>query len=200
MQRPRDLGKAHPGGGRHCPGSGRSARRPERGRWLSFALSRAHGARAARLFRDDQRAAVKAFGADFVPVLECEPGRGIVAGSTSVLARVKLAKTESRELYLNDGIYGSLMEVYQVPVITPFCRAVRAREGTVEGPLLGWTIYGPTCDPLDRLPHLYDLPANLAEGDYVEFGPLGAYGTATSTRFNGYPPAEIIEVERVLIS
>jgi len=151
-------------------------------------------------FETIDAAAVKAFGADFVPVLECEPGRGIVAGSTSVLARVKLAKTESRELYLNDGIYGSLMEVYQVPVITPFCRAVRAREGTVEGPLLGWTIYGPTCDPLDRLPHLYDLPANLAEGDYVEFGPLGAYGTATSTRFNGYPPAEIIEVERVLIS
>jgi ornithine decarboxylase len=153
----------------------------------------------SKYFEAIETAAVEAFGADFVPVLECEPGRGIIAGSTSVLARVKLVKPASCEVYLNDGIYGSLMEVYQVPVITPFCRAVRAK-GAVEGPMQSWTIYGPTCDPLDRLPHLYDLPADLAEGDYVEFGPLGAYGTATSTRFNGYPPAEIIEVERVLIS
>jgi len=150
-------------------------------------------------FATIDKAAIEAFGADFVPLLECEPGRGIIAGSTSVLARVKLVKHESREVYLNDGIYGSLMEVYQVPVITPFCRAVRAK-GAVEGPMQSCTIYGPTCDPLDRLPHLYDLPADLAEGDYVEFGPLGAYGTATSTRFNGYPPAEIIEVEQVLVA
>ena len=146
-----------------------------------------------------EKAAIEAFGADFVPVLECEPGRGLIAGSTSVLARVKLVKAGSREVYLNDGIYGSLMEVYQVPVIQPFSQALRGN-GPIEGPAHSCTVYGPTCDPLDRLPNRIELPVALAEGDYVEFGPLGAYGTATSTRFNGYPPAEIIEVERVLVA
>jgi ornithine decarboxylase len=150
-------------------------------------------------FETIETAAIEAFGADFVPVLECEPGRGIIAGSTSVLARVKLVKAGTREVYLNDGIYGSLMEVYQVPVIQPFSKALR-RSGTIEGPMVSSIVYGPTCDPLDRLPNRIELPQGLAEGDYIEFGPLGAYGTATSTRFNGYPPAEIIEVERVLIA
>ena len=149
-------------------------------------------------FETIEAAAIEAFGADFVPVLECEPGRGLIAGSTSVLARVKLVKPDSREVYLNDGIYGSLMEVYQVPVIQPFSKALLVNGGA-PGPMQLSTVYGPTCDPLDKLPNKIELPAGLAEGDYVEFGPLGAYGTATSTRFNGYPPAEIIEVEKVLV-
>lgn len=149
-------------------------------------------------FETIEAAAIEAFGADFVPVLECEPGRGLIAGSTSVLARVKLVKQDSREVYLNDGIYGSLMEVYQVPVIQPFSKALLAG-GAEAGLMQLCTVYGPTCDPLDKLPNKIALPSGLAEGDYVEFGPLGAYGTATSTRFNGYPPAEIIEVEKVLV-
>ena len=147
-------------------------------------------------FEAIQQAAVEAFGADFVPVLECEPGRGMIAGCTSVLARVKLVKHDSHEIYLNDGIYGSLMEVYQVPVIQPFTRTI-AGDGPVTGEPVSFTVYGPTCDPLDKLPNKIMLPSGIAEDDYVEFGPLGAYGTATSTRFNGYPPAEIIEVEEV---
>ena len=143
------------------------------------------------------QAAAEAFGADFVPPLECEPGRGLVASSTSVLARVKLVKHDSREIYLNDGIYGSLMEVSQVPSIQPFCRAI-ASGREIEGADVPFTIYGPTCDPLDVLPRPINLPSDIAEGDFVEFGPLGAYGTATSTRFNGYGPAEVVEVERVL--
>ena len=142
-------------------------------------------------------AAAKAFGADFVPALECEPGRGLVAGSTSVLARIKLVKPDSREIYLNDGVYGSLMEVSQVPVLQPFCRAIPSGRVLTGGSVL-FTVYGPTCDPLDRLPNAIALPADIAEGDFVEFGPLGAYGTATSTRFNGYGPAGVIEVEHIL--
>ncbi len=143
------------------------------------------------------KAAADAFGADFVPPLECEPGRGLVASCTSVLARVKLVKSDRREVFLNDGIYGSLMEVYQAPSLQPFCRAI-ASGRVIKDAKVPFTVFGPTCDPLDRLPNAIDLPCDLAEGDFVEFGPLGAYGTATSTRFNGYGPAEVIEVERVL--
>ena len=98
---------------------------------------------------------------------------------------------------MNDGIYGSLMEVSQVALLQPNYRVIR--DGKVlTGATVPCTAYGPTCDPLDVLPNMLDLAADIAEGDYIEFGPLGAYGTATSTRFNGYGPAEIIEVERVL--
>ena len=61
-----------------------------------------------------------------------------------------------------------------------------------------WTVYGPTCDPLDTLPVSLHLPSDLAEDDYIEFGTLGAYGSATSTRFNGYGQFETAFVEKVL--
>ena len=38
----------------------------------------------------------------------------------------------------------------------------------------------------DHLDWVDGLPADLREGDHIEFGTLGAYGLATVTRFNGY--------------
>jgi ornithine decarboxylase len=147
-------------------------------------------------FRAIAEAAARGFGADFVPRLECEPGRGIVAASTSVLARVKLVKNERGEVFLNDGIYGSLMEVAQVPSLQPIYSTIR--DGRYVVGETAFTAYGPTCDPLDRLPNKMMLPDDLAEGEYIEFGGVGAYGTATSTRFNGYGEAEVVDVVNVL--
>jgi ornithine decarboxylase len=143
-----------------------------------------------------KQASEKEFGAE-MPRLECEPGRGIAAPSTSLLTRIKLAKHTRNEVFINDGIYGALMEVYQVPDIVPPARAIR------DGSLLGgrtrpWTIYGPTCDPLDKLPVKFELPIDLREGDFIEFGSVGAYGAATSTRFNGYGGAPTYFVREVL--
>ena len=132
------------------------------------------------------------------PALECEPGRGIVATSTSLLAQVKAVKPGRLEVFLNDGIYGALMEISQVPDIVPPHRFIRQGQGAESGETAEFTLYGPTCDPLDRLPVRFELPCDIAEGDYVEFGRLGAYGAATSTRFNGYAPAAIIPVHQVL--
>ena len=53
-------------------------------------------------------------------------------------------------------------------------------------------------DPLDVLPHRLDLFEAIAEGDYIEFGTVGAYGLATATRFNGYGAHKIVAVEHVL--
>ena len=36
------------------------------------------------------------------------------------------------------------------------------------------------------MPGPFWLPEDVREGDYVEIGMLGAYGTALSTRFNGF--------------
>ena len=56
-------------------------------------------------------------------------------------------------------------------------------------------IFGPTCDPIDRLSTTLDVPQEIQPGDYLEFGLLGAYGSATATHFNGFTPARYLAVE-----
>jgi ornithine decarboxylase len=141
-------------------------------------------------------AAVRCFGKDAAPQLECEPGRGLVASSMSLLTRVKLVCSDGDDIFLNDGVYGGLMEFMQVPELQPPYRAIRDGR-LIDGPVKAWKTFGPTCDPLDVLPARLDLPAGLREDDYVEFGMLGAYGIATSTRFNGYGAHEVVPVEDV---
>lgn len=158
-------------------------------------------------YRDDQVPALEGFfaaiaeavNASFAetPQLECEPGRGLVAASMSLLTRVKLVKHGRREIFLNDGIYGALLEMSQAPGLTPPYRAIRCGD-VLTGEEGGFTVYGPTCDPLDRLPVPLTLPEAVDEDDFVEFGTLGAYGAATSTRFNGYEVADVVTVRSVL--
>jgi ornithine decarboxylase len=150
----------------------------------------------AIFFNAIRESAAKQFGTD-MPRLECEPGRGIVALSTSLLTRTKLVKHNRNEVFINDGVYGALMEIYQVPDIVPPIRAIRGGQ-QLQGPARPWTIYGPTCDPLDKLPVKFELPIDIGEGDFIEFGSIGAYGAATSTRFNGYGAAEVYFVKEVL--
>lgn len=130
------------------------------------------------------------------PPLECEPGRGLVAPAMSLLTRVKLVKSARREVYINDGIYGALMEVSQVPCLMPRFRVIRDG-ASLAGETAPFVLYGPTCDPIDRLPTPLELPVGIAEDDYIEFDTLGAYGAATATRFNGYDSRETIAVHRI---
>jgi ornithine decarboxylase len=132
-----------------------------------------------------------------LPQLECEPGRGLVATCMSLLASVKLVCTDGDDIFINDGVYGGLMEYWQVPELKPPVRAIRAGK-FVSGPVKNWKVFGPTCDPMDVLPHRLDLPADLKDGDFVEFGTLGAYGISTLTRFNGYGVHDIVAVGEVL--
>ena len=115
----------------------------------------------------------------------------------SLLARVKLVCTDGDDIFINDGVYGGLMEFMQVPELQPPYRALR--DGAVlGGESKSWKVFGPTCDPLDVLPNRLDLPASLRDDDYIEFGSLGAYGIATSTGFNGYGTHEVIPVDEAL--
>ena len=115
----------------------------------------------------------------------------------SLLTRVKLVKPKRGEVFMNDGIYGTLMEIYQVRDIVPPVRAIRGGQ-TLGGATRAYTLYGPTCDPLDKLPVKFELPSELRENDFIEFGSVGAYGAATSTRFNGYGGALRYRVRNVL--
>jgi ornithine decarboxylase len=114
--------------------------------------------------------------------LWCEPGRALVAESTSVLTRVDLRKGDA--LYLNDGAYGSMFDATHAKWPFPV-KLVRDGEAS-DAPLKPFRFYGPTCDSLDHMPGPFWLPEDVNEGDYIEVGMLGAYGVAMATRFNGY--------------
>jgi ornithine decarboxylase len=66
--------------------------------------------------------------------------------------------------------------------------------GEVGGDLAPFRMFGPTCDSMDSMPGPYDLPADIREGDVLEIGMLGAYGTAMATRFNGFGDVETAAV------
>jgi ornithine decarboxylase len=147
-------------------------------------------------FRAIDQAVTRAFGEDH-PTLECEPGRGLVATCMSLLTAVKLVCTDGDDLFINDGVYGGLMEYMQAPDLKPPFRLIRDGK-ELEGVAKSYKVFGPTCDPTDVLPHRLDMHQGIREGDFIEFGTLGAYGLATSTRFNGYGDHKIVAVDHVL--
>ncbi len=127
--------------------------------------------------------------------LWCEPGRAMVAAAASMLVRVNLRK--GRRLYINDGTYGSLFDAgalnWKFPV-----RLVRPQKGgkgnthkdaNARPPsekMVPFMFYGPTCDNLDKMKGPFCLPEDTQEGDWIEIGMLGAYGSTMQTRFNGF--------------
>ena len=122
--------------------------------------------------------------------LWCEPGRALVAESSSVLARVDLRKGDA--LYLNDGSYGSLFDATHSR--WPFPTKL-VRDGESSTDLKAFQFYGPTCDSIDHMPGPFWLPADVREGDFIEIGMLGAYGVAMTTGFNGYGEHDVAVVE-----
>ncbi len=120
--------------------------------------------------------------------LFCEPGRGLAEGGESLITQVQLRKDSA--LYLNDGIYGSMNEE-QTGLRRPH-RVVATRKFSAER--TRFTVYGPTCDSLDVLPDSVELPEDLREGDWIEFGGMGAYGLACRTAFNGFFPNAFVAV------
>jgi len=126
--------------------------------------------------------------------LWCEPGRALVAESTSILCKVELKKGDA--LYLNDGAYGSLFDAAHVkwPFPVKLIRPEGERGGETSAEVRPFRFYGPTCDSIDHLPGPFWLPEDVNEGDYIEIGMIGAYGVAMNTRFNGYGDTETVEV------
>ena len=122
--------------------------------------------------------------------LWCEPGRALIAESVSVLTRVELIKGDA--VHLNDGAYGCLFDI--VHARWPFPVRVHRADGALNEQTADFRLFGPTCDAIDSFPGTYALPADLAEGDVIEFGMLGAYGTAMATRFNGFGDVQTVEV------
>ncbi len=122
----------------------------------------------------------------------CEPGRALVAEAGSLLVRVEAKKKAM--LYLNDGTYGGLFDAGFPGFIYPV-KAIRIQgKELLSQKSIPFGFYGPTCDSLDSMKGPFYLPENIAEGDYIEIGQLGAYSRSIRTEFNGFNQNLQIEV------
>jgi ornithine decarboxylase len=124
-------------------------------------------------------------------VLMCEPGRALVADGMSLVVQVQLRKDD--QLYINDGIYGSLSEMVTAGLRLP-ARLVRL-SGPHSAVSRSFGLNGPTCDSLDVLPAPFELPDDVREGDWIEIDRVGAYSNALASRFNGFYPETLVVVQ-----
>jgi ornithine decarboxylase len=113
--------------------------------------------------------------------LWAEPGRALVAEAGSTVTRVELRKGDA--LYLNDGAFGTLFDATHLNWAFP---AKLLRQEPSRAKLAPFRLYGPTCDSMDAAAGPFMLPADIQDGELIEIGSLGAYGTAMGTRFNGF--------------
>jgi len=125
-----------------------------------------------------------------MPELYCEPGRALVAESTSAIVKVILRKKQ--KLYINDGTYGTLFDAGVPNFVFPSKMISNGR--VLSKKLTAFSFFGPTCDSLDYMEGPFLLPNNIKEGDYIELGQLGAYGLTFRTKFNGFYSDAIFEL------
>jgi len=115
-------------------------------------------------------------------ILIAEPGRFFVSSSHTLVLNVigKKVNHEKFIYYMNDGIYGSFNCIFfdhVVPTISPFNER--------DGKRFKSTIFGPTCDSIDKIADEVDLP-ELTVGEWCYVENFGAYTSAASTSFNGF--------------
>jgi len=123
--------------------------------------------------------------------LWAEPGRALVAGGGSVVVQVQLRK--GNMLYVNDGVFGTLADAGALGFRFP-ARLIRAAKTMAGAPEAAFGLFGPTCDSSDVMRGPFMLPDDVAEGDWLEIGQLGAYGSCLRTSFNGFDRAALVEV------
>ena len=119
-----------------------------------------------------------------------EPGRFLVATAGTAVAKVigKARRDGKRCYYLDDGVY----HTYSGIVFDHCQYHLQAfRNGETEI----CSVFGPTCDALDTISLSEELP-ELNLDDYVYSKNIGAYSHASSTRFNGFPPAKVVHLNR----
>jgi ornithine decarboxylase len=116
-----------------------------------------------------------------------EPGRFIVATAATLVSEIiGKARRDGKIFYhINDGVYHTFSGVvydHWIPNFTAF------REGEKEI----CAVVGPTCDSFDKITLSAELPGNLEVGDFLYTENIGAYSTASSTKFNGFDGAKIV--------
>jgi len=125
--------------------------------------------------------------------LLAEPGRALVADGVSLVTRV--LHRDGDRLFLNDGVWGSLIEPLVAQGRFRFPSRVLRGGQLLEAARQDFTVFGPTCDSLDRLPKPLPLATCIRAGDWVEFGMIGAYSLSNRTAFNGIYPDRFVRID-----
>jgi len=117
-----------------------------------------------------------------------EPGRNLVASAGCMIAQVigTAVRNGQHWLYLDTGVYSGLMELndrFQYPIYTDR-----------EGPMINWSLAGPTCDSIDICIKNQQLPKTMQSGDLIYLPYMGAYTACCATRFNGFPIPEVVMI------
>ncbi|XP_069831827.1 ornithine decarboxylase [Dendropsophus ebraccatus] len=128
-----------------------------------------------------------------------EPGRYYVASAFTLAVNIIAKKVMVTEqsgsddeddsscdktlmYYVNDGVYGSFNCIlYDHAHVKP----VLQKKPNFDEKYYSSSIWGPTCDGLDRIVERFDLP-ELQVGDWMLFENMGAYTVAASSTFNGF--------------
>jgi ornithine decarboxylase len=119
-----------------------------------------------------------------------EPGRFLVANTCTLVSKVvgKAVRDGKPCYYINDGVYhtysGQVFDHVNYPVL-PF----KGGETQISA------VFGPTCDAFDTITFSAELP-DLDIGDLVYSENIGAYSHASSTYFNGFPPAKVVHINK----
>lgn len=117
-----------------------------------------------------------------------EPGRFMVASAATLVARVigRTFRDGKMGYYIDDSVYhtfsGILFDHCQYPIKS----FKRGRKQVC-------SVFGQTCDGLDTISQSEELPL-LEIDDLVYAENIGAYSNASSTHFNGFPPAKVVHV------
>jgi len=119
-----------------------------------------------------------------------EPGRFLVATAAHSVARVigKAVRGGKQCYYIDDSVYhtfsGIIFDHCQYPL-----KAFKGGKTEI------CAVFGQTCDGLDCISQS-DLLPDLEIDDLVYAENIGAYGSASATYFNGFPPAKIVHVNQ----
>jgi ornithine decarboxylase len=118
-----------------------------------------------------------------------EPGRFLVATAATSVSKIigKTVMDGKPCYYIDDGVYHTFSGII-------FDHCTYHFESFKKGSRHICTVFGPTCDALDVISMSEELPCDLERGDLLLSKNIGAYSVASSTRFNGFPPAKIVHI------
>jgi ornithine decarboxylase len=119
-----------------------------------------------------------------------EPGRFLIASAATSVAKIigKAVRGGKLSYYLDDGVYQTFSGII-------FDHAQYPLKSFKKAPTQICSVFGPTCDALDTLSMTEELP-DLEIGELVYAENIGAYAGASSTYFNGFPPAKVVHVNQ----
>ena len=118
-----------------------------------------------------------------------EPGRFMVATAATAVSKIigKAIRDGKLCYYIDDGVYHTFSGVI-------FDHCHYHFSAFKDGPKAVASVFGPTCDALDVVSMTESLPTNLDIGDLLYSEKIGSYSAASSTWFNGFPPATVIHI------